>query len=105
MPDTIAIVFEEVAEGLFRPVRLEEEVEGHVRRSREDLSGIALHSLEQQGQTLYRIQVAGDDDVAGHSGSGLFFYARRRPGQSGVDDRPDNDVAAHGLITPPGSIP
>ena len=102
MADTVAIVFEEVGEGLFRPLRLEEEVEGHLRRSREDLSSVALEGLEQQGETLYRIRVAGGDDVAGHAGSGLFYY-RRRPDQPGVDDRPDDDVSGHRLITPPGT--
>ena len=103
MGDTVAIVFEEAEDGLFRPLRLEEEVEGHLRRSREDLSRISLHPVNDDSETLYRIQVADeDDDVAGHSGTGLFFYAKRRPDQPRADEGPqDDEVSGHGIVTPP----
>ena len=101
MGDTVAIVFEEVEEGLFRPLRLEEEVEGHIRRRREDLSRLSLHPVNDDAETLYRIEVEDDDDVAGHGGPGVFSYTRRRPGQPGAEEVGREDVAGHGMITPP----
>ena len=101
MGDTVAIVFEEVEEGLFRPLRLEEEVEGHIRRRREDLSRLSLHPVNDDAETLYRIEVADDDDVAGHAGPSAFSYSRRRPAQPGTEEVGGDDVAGHAIITPP----
>ena len=78
MSDEVSVVFEQVGEGVFRPVRLEEEVEGHLRRARDDLSSISLEPVEGS-EPLFRIRVAADDDVVGHSGHALFLYVLKRP--------------------------
>jgi hypothetical protein len=90
MADEISIVFQPAEEdGLFRPVRLEEDVHGHLRRAREDLSRIAVEPVRHRDRALYRIMVGDEDDVVGHAGEGLFVYLMRRPeppgGREGTD--------------------
>lgn len=97
MADEISIVFQPAGEeGLFRAVRIEEDVQGHLRRAREDLSRIAVEPIRHRDEALYRIMVGGDDDVVGHAGEGLFIYLMRRPEQpGGREDMSGEDVQGH----------
>jgi hypothetical protein len=79
----VSIVFEPVDGDLFRPVRIEEEVEGHLRRARDDLGGIVIEAASTEGEALYRIHVATDDDVAGHVQGATTTYVVRPPGERG----------------------
>ena len=98
MSDEVSVVFEQVETGVFKPVRLEEEVEGHLRRARDDLSSISLEPVEGS-EPLFRISVAGDDDVAGHSGHALFYYVLKRP----PEPRRPAEEEVRGHVGPPTS--
>jgi hypothetical protein len=96
MADEISIVFQPAdEEGLFRAVRIEEDVEGHLRRSRDDLSRVVVEPIRRPDEALYRILVGGEDDVAGHAGEGLFVYLMRKPPPRGGRVASEDDVEGH----------
>ncbi|MFN2488629.1 MAG: hypothetical protein ABR529_02590 [Actinomycetota bacterium] len=98
MANEVSIVFEPTEEeGVFRALRIEEEVEGHLRRTRDDLSRVAIEPVRHGNEAHYRIMVGTDDDVAGHAATGLLVYLMRRPDdkRGRVDASGDDDVAGH----------
>ena len=105
MGNEVSIVFQPAGDDLFRPVRIEEEVEGHLRRAREDLSHISVEAVTRDDERLYRIRVAGDDEVTGHAAPGFSVYVMRRPEERGDRRDPRGDDAradeVHGHISRP----
>jgi hypothetical protein len=100
VPDEVLIAFQRAGEGLFKAVRLEEEIGGHLRRAREDLEQVGLEAVVVRDETLYRIKVAADDDVAGHAARVLVTYRLRRPQDDSEGRRGARGVSGDRLVTP-----
>jgi hypothetical protein len=96
----VSIVFEPVDGDLFRAVRIEEEVEGHLRRARDDLGGIVIEAAGVEGESLYRIHVAADDDVAGHVHGAAKLAAQSAIHCGGVHQPPSRQRAPGRAHTP-----